>query len=154
MHAAIGRVMGSDQSRYQLRSQIWSTSVVLGPPTLWITINPTQADLHESNYDPIAQVFAGANINLDQFSPDVGPDASNRTKTIAADPYAAAKFFHFIISTILETLFGVHVTEFQVRSQTGILGRLSSYFGTVESQGRGTVEIDMYCQWQVGGTST
>ena len=60
--------MGSDQSQYQLRSQIWSTSIIFGPPTLWITINPT--DLH----DPIAQVFAGEDIDLDHFSPEMGPD--------------------------------------------------------------------------------
>lgn len=40
VYGAVGRVQGSDQSRYQLRSQIWSTTVSLGPPSLWITINP------------------------------------------------------------------------------------------------------------------
>lgn len=39
----------SDQSRAQLRSQIWSTSICKGPPSLWVTINP--CDLH----DPIVQ---------------------------------------------------------------------------------------------------
>ena len=32
---------------------IWGTSLFLGGPTLWITINP--ADVH----DPVARVFAG-----------------------------------------------------------------------------------------------
>ena len=137
IHASSGRVMGSDQSRYQLRSQIWSTSIIMGPPSLWITINPS--DLH----DPIAQIFAGENINLDNLLDTVGPDAEHRARNIAADPYASAKFFHFLIHTILEKLFGVKVTNYQVKSDMGILGRISAYFGTVESQGRGTLHLHL-----------
>ena len=33
-YTCIGRVQGSNQSHYQLRSQIWSTSIQKGPPTL------------------------------------------------------------------------------------------------------------------------
>ena len=137
IHGSSGRVMGSDQSRYQLRSQISSTSIMLNPPSLWITINPS--DIH----DPIAQVFAGEKINLDDLLALIGPDADKRAANIAADPYAAAKFFHFLIQTILETLFGVKVTNFQIKSRTGILGRVSAYFGTVESQGRGTLHLHL-----------
>lgn len=137
IHGSSGRVMGSDQSRYQLRSQISSTSIMLNPPSLWITINPS--DIH----DPIAQVFAGEKINLDDLLTLIGPDADQHAANIAADPYAAAKFFHFLIQTILETLFGVKVTNFQIKSRTGILGRVSAYFGTVESQGRGTLHLHL-----------
>ncbi|KAJ7815772.1 hypothetical protein B0H14DRAFT_2521644 [Mycena olivaceomarginata] len=59
VHAAVGRVSGSNQSRCQLRSQIWSTAIFLQPWSLWMTINPT--DIH----DPVAQVFAGEQIDLD-----------------------------------------------------------------------------------------
>ena len=81
--------MGSDQSCYQLRSQIWSTSIMLNPPTLWIMINPS--DIH----DPIAQVLAGENINLNDLLAVIGPDADRHTSNISADPYAAANFFSF-----------------------------------------------------------
>jgi hypothetical protein len=37
------KVMGTDESRVGIRSKIWSLTVELGPPSLWITINP--ADL-------------------------------------------------------------------------------------------------------------
>ena len=125
VHATGGRVMGSDQLRYQLRSQMWSTSIYIGPPTLWVTINP--CDLH----DPIAQIFAGEKIDMDRFSALLGPDKDKRAKNIAEDPYAAAKFFHFLIKTILETLFGIEVTPHQIRSGKGVYGRvahLSVYF--------------------------
>jgi hypothetical protein len=61
-------VSGTDQLRYCLQSQIWSTSTVLGPPSLWITINPS--DLH----DPITQIFAGEEINMDNFLATLGPN--------------------------------------------------------------------------------
>ena len=137
IHATSSRVMGSNQSRVHLRSQIWSTTVYLGPAYLWITINP--CDLH----DPIAQIFAGENIDLDDFIATAGPNADTRAKNIASDPYAAAKFFHFMIATILETLFQVKVTPNQVKSQMGILGFVSAYFGTVESQNRGTLHLHL-----------
>jgi hypothetical protein len=90
------RVKGSNQSRIKLRSQIWATSIMLNLPSLWITINPS--DLH----DPIAQLFAGEEIDLDRFleMKAKGPDADQRAKNIASDPYAAAKFFHFLINRL------------------------------------------------------
>jgi hypothetical protein len=91
VHAAVGRVSGSNQSRSQSRSQIWSTAIFLQPWSLWMTINPT--DIH----DPVAQVFAGEQIDLDNFVALMGPDQDKRAQNIAADPYAAAKFFHFMI---------------------------------------------------------
>jgi hypothetical protein len=137
IHAISGHVMGSDQSRYQLRSQIWSTTLYLGPPSLWITINPS--DIH----DPIAQVFAGETIDLDNFVWMNGPDKDKRAQNIAADPYVASKFFHFIIGTILETLFQIRISSHQVKTQMGLMGLVSAYFGVVELQGRGTLHLHL-----------
>lgn len=136
LHTAGTRVQGSDAQRYQLRSKIWSTSVMLGPPTLWMTINPS--DLH----DPVAQVFAGEDIDLDAFVATDGPSQDRRSQNVAEDPWAASKFFHFIINTILQTLFNITVTAgYRVDSGMGVLGELAAYFGTVESQGRGTLHL-------------
>jgi len=137
VQAAAGRVMGSNQARYQMRSQIWSTSIYLGPPSLWITINPS--DLH----DPIAQVFASKNINLDDFVASAGPNSTKQAENIASDLYAASKFFHFLINTILETLFGVKIEGHRVKSSMGILGQASAYFGLDECQGRGTLHLHL-----------
>ncbi|KIJ07945.1 hypothetical protein PAXINDRAFT_18889 [Paxillus involutus ATCC 200175] len=130
LYATSSRVQGSDQSRYQLRSQIWSTAICMGPPSLWITINP--CDLH----DPIVQVFAGENVDMDDLLHSVGPDKEQRARNVAQDPYAASKFFHYIINTIFETLFGITAGPFSVTSDIGVVGRVAAYFGTVESQGR------------------
>ncbi|CAK5284216.1 unnamed protein product [Mycena citricolor] len=137
VHSAISRIQGSNQSRTLLRSQLWSTTVFMGPWNLWITINPS--DIH----DPIAQVFAGADVDLDNFVAHAGPDSDQRGRNIAADPYAAAKFFHFMIRTILEVLFGVESSAFQVTSQMGILGELAVYFGLVESQNRAALHFHL-----------
>ncbi|KAF7349988.1 ATP-dependent DNA helicase [Mycena venus] len=128
VHSTVARVKGSNQSRTVMRSQLWSTAAYISPWNLWITINPT--DIH----DPIAQIFASENIDLDDFIAGLGPDNKKRARNIAADPYAAAKFFYFMIRTILETLFGIEVTSFQVRSSLGILGEVAAYFGMVEAQ--------------------
>ena len=65
IHASSGCVIGSDQSR---QSQIWSTSIMLNPPTLWITINPSNI------HDPMAQIFSDVDINLYNLFGCVGPD--------------------------------------------------------------------------------
>ncbi|THU78170.1 hypothetical protein K435DRAFT_700671 [Dendrothele bispora CBS 962.96] len=135
VHATSSRVDGSDQSRTQLRSKIWSTAVILGPPFLWLTINPS--DIH----DPIAQVFAGEKIDLDNFLACNGPSKEKRSQNIADDPYAAAKFYHFIINTIMECLFGVKVTAFQVTTTMGVMGEIAAYFGMDETQGRGMIHL-------------
>ena len=110
--------MASDQAQYQLRSQIWSTSIYLNPPSLWITINP--CDLH----DPIAQVFCGEEINLDSFMATMGPPKERCTQNIAGNPYGAAKFFHFLIRTVLTTLFSIETTKFKVKVKMGVFGRV------------------------------
>ncbi len=137
VHGAAGRVQGTDSSRYKIRGQIWSTCLVHGPPSLWITINPSDID------DPIAQVFAGANIDLDRFVATDGPSRDERAVAIARDPYAASQFFHFLISCVLEHLFGISVTPFMVKAKAGIFGQCAAYIGAVESQGRGSLHFHM-----------
>jgi hypothetical protein len=127
--AASGRIVGLDNSHTSYRGQIWGTSLWLRPPSLWITINPV--DIH----DPIAQVFAEEAIDMDRFLPTVGPDSQQRARNIVKDPYTAAKFFFFIINTVLITMFGITVQKSHVISKMGALGRLSGYFGVVEAQG-------------------
>lgn len=136
--AASGRVMGSNSSRASYRGQIWGGILWLRPPTLWITINPS--DLH----DPVAQVFAGEEINMDQFVAHLGPDSNKRARNLAKDPYAATKYFHFIIKTLLETMYGIKVLQNRVVSNMGVLGRLSGYFGVIEAQGRGSLHVHMF----------
>ena len=59
------------------------------------------------------------------------------------DPYTAAKFFHFLIKMILRTLIGVETVQQHVKSHKGIFGRMSAFFGLVESQGWGSLHLHM-----------
>ena len=136
--ATNGRVLGSDHARAAYQGMIWGTCLFLGGASLWVTINP--ADIH----DPIAQIFAGHEIDMVKFCTTMGPDANQRACTIAENPYAAEKYFRFIINTVLKTLFGIKSKGGCVSASTGILGRLAAYYGVVKAQGRGSY-TSTYC---------
>lgn len=131
------KVLGSDEARAANRSKIWSTVVMKNPPSLWVTINP--ADIH----DPVAQIFAGEEINMEDFCDTVGPDKDRRARNIARDPYAAAKFYNFIIHTVFQTLLGINATGSSVHSTMGLVGVVSAYYGMTEAQGRGTLHLHL-----------
>ena len=143
------KVMGTDESRIKIRDQIKGMCVMKGPPSLWITVNPSDTG------DPIAQVFAGENIDMDAFVNTAGPNAEERSKTIAADPYVAAKFFHYVIAALLEELFGItaYAHGVPVKRNEGIFGKVASYIGTVEAQGRGTLHLHMIV-WLCGSLTS
>jgi hypothetical protein len=131
------KITGTDEARVSMRSKVWSSTIVWGPPSLWVTLNP--ADIQ----DPIAQVIAGADIDLDSFCNTSGPDYAQQTKNISSDPFASAKFFHFMINILLETMFGIKKTKNGVQRQAGVFGIIQGYIGTVEAQGRGTLHVHM-----------
>jgi hypothetical protein len=143
------KVMGTDESRVSLRSKVWSLTAHIGPPSLWITINPSDTG------DPIAQVLAGADIDLDKFVNERGPDATARSNTIAGDPFAAAKYFHFIIDCVLEILFGVKASRrgSHVVRKSGIFGEMAGYIGAVEAQARGTLHFHVIA-WLKGSPTS
>ena len=67
--ATSGHVMGSNYLRALYWGQMWGTTLYLNPPSMWMTINPTNI------HDPVAQVFAGNKIDMIKFSSLIGPDA-------------------------------------------------------------------------------
>ena len=105
---------------------------------LWVTINP--ADTH----NPIAQVFAGVEIDLDNFCNTAGPNNNQRATNVAGDPFSSAKYFHFIVKCVLEIMFGItKKSSGHIDRKIGIFGKVQSYIGTVEAQGRGTLHLHM-----------
>ncbi|VDB94384.1 unnamed protein product [Peniophora sp. CBMAI 1063] len=120
--------MGSDAAWQSCRSEILSTTIALGPPALWIMINPD--DLH----DLLAQVFAGVEIDLDAFCALCGPTPKERDQNVTGDPYAAAMFFHFLVQTCFTALFGTEVLSGgRIKSEEGFFGYVSGYYATVEA---------------------
>ncbi|CAF4441235.1 unnamed protein product, partial [Adineta steineri] len=67
------------------------------------------------------------NIQMEQLL-----NTYNRAEIIASHPVATAKSFHLLITNILETII-----------VDGVLGPIKAYFGTVESQGRGSLHLHL-----------
>ncbi|KAF8603659.1 hypothetical protein BDV93DRAFT_442049 [Ceratobasidium sp. AG-I] len=131
------KVMGSNASRALNRSKMWSTSLYLNPVNLWMTLN--LVDRH----DPICQIFAGENIDMDNLQGMLGLSAQDRARNVAEDPFAAAQFFFFLANTILETLFGFTPHARTGDGRMGALGLGNAYYGMVEAQGRGSLHLHM-----------
>ena len=121
-----GRVMGSAYSRTALRTRLHALIYNQGLPSIFLTINP--ADIHS----PVVLYFAGVNIDLDNIQMQQMLDTYKRAEIVASHPVATAKFFHILIRNILNTLL-----------VGGLLGSLKAYFGTVESQGRGSLHLHL-----------
>jgi Helitron helicase-like domain at N-terminus len=141
--------MGTDKLWVSVRSKVWSLTTQIAPPSLWGTINPMDTT------DPIAQVFAGADIDLDHFISRRRPDVTTRTNTIAGDPFASAKYFHFIIDSVLEILFGIRVAKGKnhVQRKPGIFGEMVAYIGMVEVQNRGSLHFH-FIRWLKGSPTS
>ena len=121
-----GRVMGSAYSRTALRTRLHALIYNQGLPSIFLTINP--ADIHS----PVALYFAGVNIDLDNIQMQKMLDTYKRAEIVASHPVATAKFFHILISNILNILL-----------VGGVVGPIKAYFGTVESQGRGSLHLHL-----------
>nr|GAT45226.1 predicted protein [Mycena chlorophos] len=138
MTAVRARVLGTDENRIGIRSQVWGMTLRFNPPTLWTTLNLADTS------DPIAQVLAGQDIDLDRFCQSAGTDSEGRSTIIAGDPFASAEFFHVCIRLVLEELLGITATHRgNVEHHMGIFGVVNGYIGTVEAQARGTLHLHM-----------
>lgn len=145
------KVQGTDESRQSIRPKVWGMIVKYNPPNLWVTVNPNDSQ------DPIAQVFTGEQINLDDFMKLGGPSATERAINIASDPFAGAQFFHFMVQAVLEELFGIWVKKGpgarSIERTEGIVGMVRGYIGVVEAQGRGTLHLHVIIWLQGAPTS-
>ena len=140
-------VVGSDSGRLNMRTDIQATCMHFGQPSIWATINPDDVN------DPVAQVFAGEDIDMDKFDKLKGPNKQARAANVSGDPYAASKFFDFIVKTVLESLVGVKVSSRRVEIRKGVFGRVRAYYGTVECQGRGALHLHILI-WLEGSHTT
>ncbi|CAF4871899.1 unnamed protein product, partial [Rotaria magnacalcarata] len=93
-----GRVMGSAYSHAALRTRIHALIFNQGLPSIFLTLNP--ADIHS----PVALYFAGVNLDPDNIRIEQLMTTYKRAETIASHPVATAKFFHLLITNILDTM--------------------------------------------------
>jgi Helitron helicase-like domain at N-terminus len=97
-----------------------------GLAAFWLTINPS--DLR----DPLVLKLAGVTIPQDGLKKT---NVAFRRKTATMNPAAIATFFNTVCTGIFEALISPDEGE------TGILGEVSTYFGAVETNGRGMLHL-------------
>ena len=140
------KVDGTDEARIRIRSLVWGMCIKKNPPSLWLTINPTDTQ------NPIARMFAGEEIDLDHYC---ALDHHPIVGAVAGDLFASALFFHTIINAVIHYLLGIqgydrHQT---LRRKKGIFSTVSAFVGTVEAQGQGTLHLHMLL-WLEGAVTT
>jgi hypothetical protein len=110
-----------------MRNEIWSLISFNGAPSWYITLSPAD------NKHPISLYYADTK---EQFTPVIR-SKSEKDSLIADNPVASARFFHFMIQAFIKHVLGVDANH------TGLYGDTSSYYGTVEQQGRLTLHLHM-----------
>jgi len=131
-----GHVKGSITSKKYMRNEIWSLISFQGAPSWYITLSPAD------NKHPISLYYADTK---EVFTP-VLRSKSEKDCLIADNPVASARFFHFMIQAFIKHVLGVDA------GHPGIYGDTSSYYGTVEQQGRLTLHLHMLL-WIQGALS-
>lgn len=133
-------VPGSPHARRKLLPQLQSMMTTLGPPTLYITINPVDFA------SPILMHWITGKGDLDTREP-MKDIPLERMKLVAEHPALAARYFHEMCLAFQDIILG------QTSGGIGIFGKTSGYFGVSETQGRGTLHCH-YVVWLEGaGTS-
>ena len=120
-----GNVQGSVQARSKLRVNLHSLIYNRGLPHIFLTINPADT------CNPVGLYICGVDIDFENVF-NKFPSGYVRSQTIASHPVSTAKFFNFLIENIINALI-----------MGGVLGPMDSYFGPVESQGRGSLHVHM-----------
>jgi len=122
-----GHVKGSITSKKYMRNEIWSLISFHGAPSWYITLSPAD------NKHPISLYYADTN---EKFTPVIR-SKTEKDSLIADNPVASARFFHFMIQAFIKHILGVDADH------PGLYGDTSSYYGTVEQQGRLTLHLHM-----------
>ena len=120
-----GHVKGSLATKKHMRNEISSLISHLGSPSWFVTLSPAD------NKHPICLYFADMN---EQFKPEIRT-SDDTYRLIANNPVAAARFFNFMCCAFIKNVLGVCSTH------SGLFGKTSGYYGTVEQQGRLTLHL-------------
>jgi hypothetical protein len=126
VHSVSVQVQGSKASLYNRRMDLKSYLIKFGLPLFYITINP--ADVH----NPLILMIANDEINLDSCSIS---KSFNRMNIVKKNPYAQAKFFDIIISTLLKEV----ICFSHENKKEGVLGIVDAYYCVVEANDRGAL---------------
>jgi hypothetical protein len=131
-----GHVQGSLTNKKYMRNEIWSMISHLGAPSWFITLSPAD------NRHPICIYFADNDV---EFKPEIRC-SNERNLLIAKNPVAAARFFDLMVRMFIKHVLGVD------SDHSGLYGKTTAYYGTVEQQGRLTLHLHTVL-WILGALS-
>jgi hypothetical protein len=126
---------GSSGYKQCRRNEIRALMKSFSTPALFLTLNPS--DLTH----PLVGAFGG-------ISPDIWRSMNNRERGqfVAKNPGAAARSFDEMMKSFIDIILGYG------KAQGGLFGICEAYYGTVETQGRGTLHCHMLI-WILGNPS-
>lgn len=132
------KVSGSLAGKKNMRNELWSLIAFEGAPSWFLTLSPLD-DKH-----PICLYWADHNI---KFTPHIR-NFNERARLIAKNPVAGARFFHFMVQLFVKCMLRWADPD----GRSGLFGRTSAFYGTVEQQGRMTLHLHMLI-WIFGAFS-
>lgn len=118
---------GTTGYKLKLRNEIRAMVNMRGTPAFFITLNPSDRD------HPLVRLFAGDNIRLEALEDGQDLTEWDRRLLVARNPGPCAKFFHTMVSSFFSIVLRYG------KPGKGLLGKCTGYYGTVETQGRGTL---------------
>jgi hypothetical protein len=87
---------GSDDKKFQMLTQLKSSVIRHGSPTIFLTLNPAE------RHSPLALYYAGQQIDIDSFFPE-NYSSSARLELMLKNPLAVGTFTQ--LSILSSTLF-------------------------------------------------
>ncbi|KAM3449851.1 hypothetical protein NHJ6243_009907 [Beauveria neobassiana] len=127
----------SRESRLSMRRKIKSLIIRYGIPAIWFTLNPNDITnpvklrlaAYRSHEPDKAEAFL-ASLDL----------AYKRTRLAISDPLSSAIFFHREMSMFFE--------QYVKTGENSVFGRISTYFGAVETNERGDVSEEVQAAYR------
>lgn len=127
-----GKAKFSQLSKSTNRTELRSMLINKGSPSLYVTISSNDIT------NILAYTFCMKDPSLfDYDCPDI-TDSYFRATQASKNPVGLANFFNTLIDTVINYLFG-----WSNENHNGIFGKISGYYGMVETQNRGTLHIHM-----------
>ncbi len=112
---------GTTGYKLALRNQIRGLITFEGPPTLFVTINPSDRD------HPLVRLYAGHEIDIEDRMRGEELTRWQRSVIVAKNPSACARFFHTMMTNFISVILR------HKRRGKGLFGKCRAYYGTVEA---------------------
>ncbi|KAF5328905.1 hypothetical protein D9611_014252 [Ephemerocybe angulata] len=125
------KIPGSVAQKIKMRNEIRAMIGQRGSPTIFITLNPSDY------YNPIVTVLAKRYMEEDELADQEYLSSDDRSKLAVKHPVACAEFFDTVITSFIQIVLRYG------KSTPGVFGHCDAYYGTVETQGRGTLHCHM-----------